>query len=274
MFKSMVVAGLLTSAALVTGAIAAPATVKPSSLQVVVVKRGTVVAVKSSDYMHRYFYSGKRLSRVVDQLGGTTRIRYDEDGQPDYVILPDGEIQDVELKGDHKFNVIKALSGQVFLQLKPPVSKRHQELATPQDVRENSVTSGPAVQTMAGTPSLSDDISTPMWDCHTGQDGIQICTGGGVLEDTYVPPYDGGIVIGDVGAIPEEGGSGGGEQTPEECKDDVCEDAKRDMDAGCRMLSPVESARCRSKNMDYYARCLRSCENGDWSWLDWFNYIW
>jgi hypothetical protein len=26
--------------------------------------------------------------------------------------------------------------------------------------------------------------------------------------------------------------------------------------------------------MEYYSKCLRSCENDDWAWLSEFNFIW
>ena len=76
-------------------------------------------------------------------------------------------------------------------------------------------------------------------------------------------------------------GSGGGTPgrpytSPEECKNEVCEDAHRDFSAYCRIATknPTSYKLGSDKAFEYYSKCLRSCTNGDWSWLDTWNGIW
>lgn len=86
------------------------------------------------------------------------------------------------------------------------------------------------------------------------------------------------------GATPSGAGEGEGggtirpptNETPEECKNNICEGAKRNMDSYCNIATTNPRSRklCQSKNMEFYGKCLRSCDSGDWSWLDDFNYIW
>lgn len=108
------------------------------------------------------------------------------------------------------------------------------------------------------------------------------------------PPEDGGgggIGGGGGFPIPAEGGggtSGGGGDpiiyartgtaypTVEECKEYVCEKGKSNFDDICRYFARpgADKANCYAKSMEYYSRCLPSCERADWSWLSGFNFIW
>jgi YD repeat-containing protein len=65
-------------------------------------------------------------------------------------------------------------------------------------------------------------------------------------------------------------------ETPAECQEYVCERTKRDFDKTCSLAAQpgADLANCLSKSTEYYVKCLPSCEHGDWSWLNDFNFIW
>jgi len=117
-----------------------------------------------------------------------------------------------------------------------------------------------------------------------GTDDDETCTI--IVEDT-LPARDwggggGGGSGGDGGGWVDELPSGDGtnqtppNETPEQCKNNICEGARKNMDTVCQILAknPRSLQLCNSKNMEFYSKCLRSCETGDWSWMDGFNYLW
>jgi hypothetical protein len=114
-----------------------------------------------------------------------------------------------------------------------------------------------------------------------GTDDDTTCTI--IVEDTPPLPSGGGGSHGGDGWVDElPAGEGEGtihppaNETPEQCKENVCEGAKRNMDTVCQIATknPRSLKLCQSKNMEFYSKCLRSCETGDWSWMESFNYIW
>ena len=109
-----------------------------------------------------------------------------------------------------------------------------------------------------------------------GTDDDATCTI--IVEDTP-PPFDwggGGGVGGGVGDEGEGTIQPPPNETPLECKENVCDGARRNMDTVCQIAAKTPSSLrlCQSKNMEFYSKCLRSCETGDWSWMESFNYIW
>lgn len=78
------------------------------------------------------------------------------------------------------------------------------------------------------------------------------------------------------GRISPIGPTGSPYETPEHCKSEVCDDGNRDMIVACKIMtkSPATLQRCTNKANEFYAKCLRSCSNGDWSWLENFNFVW
>lgn len=111
-----------------------------------------------------------------------------------------------------------------------------------------------------------------------GTDDDDSCTI--VVEDT-LPPGDIGGGGGGGGWVDEPYSGEGGihpppNETPAECKDNICDGAKRNMDTYCQIAArtPRSFKLCEARNMEFYSKCLRSCETGDWTWMETFNYIW
>jgi hypothetical protein len=63
----------------------------------------------------------------------------------------------------------------------------------------------------------------------------------------------------------------------EQCKEQICEAGLKNGTRICLIETnghPRRMVKCETKNFEFYSKCLRSCDNGDWSWMDDFNYIW
>jgi hypothetical protein len=112
-----------------------------------------------------------------------------------------------------------------------------------------------------------------------GTDDDATCTI--IVEDT-LPPTDwggGGGGGGWVDEAPMPSGEGDGrfdpprdEPPPNECRERICAEGIIAGNRVCRLTThtPAAFAACTKYNVEAYARCLRSCVDGDWSWLDWY----
>jgi YD repeat-containing protein len=65
-------------------------------------------------------------------------------------------------------------------------------------------------------------------------------------------------------------------ETRAQCQHDVCDSGHEGFDKTCALVAKpgADQANCYSRSMEYYSKCLRSCENDDWAWLSEFNFIW
>jgi hypothetical protein len=71
-------------------------------------------------------------------------------------------------------------------------------------------------------------------------------------------------------------GTGSVYDTPAECQQYACRSGREGFDKICATVARpgADRANCYAKSTEYYSKCLTSFQNGDWAWLDDFNFIW
>lgn len=144
----------------------------------------------------------------------------------------------------------------------------------------------PNAVSLRGFLAIQTGVSTIQNNYCIGTDDDVTCT---IIVQDSIPGADGDIGGwgggGDGTIFGNEPNAGGGGlnprtgtiyESPAECQQNVCESGKRDFDKICSLVaSPgADRTNCLSKSMEYYLKCLPSCEHGDWSWLKDFNFIW
>jgi hypothetical protein len=244
---------------------------------------GKVLAKKTSAGLTRFNYVDGKVTNEVLPNGTVGTYLYDRTGKFEGIAYNDGRT--VRVKYSETGKVIGLQSGgpkDVLIRKEMKAAELDKQKLAPFLALQEGLNKLDPSLTNAGDPVCYEGEEEPCV-VNAGSFGGGGGNGGGGGSGFDPINGSGG------GAVPDPIGSGAGGgggviypntgtsyPTPEECKANVCEGGKKDMDAYCAVAAKGAEnlRRCYSKNMEYYANCLRSCGSGDWSWTESFNFIW
>ncbi|KAB8066254.1 hypothetical protein [Janthinobacterium violaceinigrum] len=227
---------------------------------------GRVIVKQTIQGRTHYTYDENNvLQTQTDSFGVIGNYKYDDSGRLKLIEFSNGK------------TVVLVYSRQAGLEELTTDKKRVRVLADKKGARSIRTIDTPS--SVAFQKSV--DIAYTDSDCQSADDnGCTVFVPGHRDEDEEGGGGGGGGGIG-VGA---GGGSGSAElprapttspkpMTPLQCKAQLCDAADNYFMTYCSTeTNPRNNALCKSKASDYYANCLRSCDTGDWRWLDDWNY--
>lgn len=225
---------------------------------------------------------GKVMARI--DKTGVTRFNYQK-GRLVSEVLPNSVVGTYQYDRTGKFQGISYNDGRTIkLAFNPNGSIAGLNTNSKARVKfKGKYRPAPETQQLGGFLEIQNGVSTiqmSMGKC-IGTDDDDSCTI--LVQDTlpdldmdygsggggfYTEPYAGGGTI-----YPRTGSA---YETPAECQQYVCESGREGFDKICALVAKpgADRANCFSKSMEYYSKCLRSCESGDWTWLNDFSFIW
>lgn len=226
-----------------------------------------VIVKQTGQGRTHYTYDENNVLRSqTDSFGVIGNYKYDDSGRLKVIEFSNGK------------TVVLVYSRQAGLEELTTDKKRVRVLTDAKSARATRTIDSPS--SVAFQKSV--DIAYTDSDCQSADDnGCTVFVPGHRDEDEEGGGGGGGGGGIGVGA---GGGSGGAElpkvsitapksMTPLQCKAQLCDGADNYFMAYCSTeTNPRGNALCKSKATEYYSKCLRSCDTGDWRWLDTWNY--
>lgn len=247
---------------------AAPATPKKADLRPkYFVVRGKVLMRTDKNGVTRYGYENGRMVREIRQNGVAGTYQYDS-GKFTGVVYTDGRYITASYAPN---GALLGLTSDTSAQVKFRVKNK-------------PTRAGSFVAIQNGIAALRNPGAA---NYCIGTDDDATCTI--IVEDSPRPEDWGGggfgsgvdISLPDEAPMPSGEGDGGNfrpgdDLPPDRCKAEICDVALVRGAQICKVETTniVSFGKCMTHNLGFFNRCYRSCDDGDWSWLNWWDPRW